>query len=154
MSEMNEGRLRTLIRLLPPVTALREDLEKSLHLEAFAGTGDLAMRSFEGLRASVARVAEDPYLDALALTVPEGVTDQQKVSMVLLAVGQLAAYVEGQTGLVSQRGRETGNIHIQKAPNIAISNISGVTSDVVGKMVALGNRVMEEEAGVEEQEAV
>ena len=151
MSEMNEGRLRTLIRLLPPVTALREDLEKSLHLEAFAGTGDLAMRSFEGLRASVARVADDPYLDALTLSVPDGVTDQQKVSLVLLAVGQLAAYVEGQTGLVSQRGRETGNIHIQRAPNIAINNISGLSPDVVGKLVDLGARAMEDEGAEEEQ---
>ena len=48
-----EERLRALIRLIPPARALRDDLDKSIHLELYAGTGDLAVGSFEGLRAAI-----------------------------------------------------------------------------------------------------
>lgn len=116
MSEIKNDTLRALIRLIPPARALKEDLEKSIHLELYAGTGDMAVKSFQGLLASVARLTDDPYVEALSLSVSEDATDMEKVSLALLGAGQLAAYLEGQTGLVGMGGG--GDVDIHTAPNI------------------------------------
>jgi len=108
-----------LIRLIPPARALKEDLERSIHLEIYAGTGDLAIKSLNGLLASAATIANDPYLATLTLTAPEPAGDKEKVSLALLAAGQLAAYLEGQTGLVSL-GSGKGNSYVT-APQISIN---------------------------------
>ena len=71
MAITGEERLRALIRLIPPARALKEDLEKSIHLELYSGTGALAVRSFQGLQASVSTITDDPYVAALGLTVPD-----------------------------------------------------------------------------------
>jgi hypothetical protein len=136
MADMGDDRLRSLIRLIPPVRALKEDLEQSIHLELFAGTGDLAVRSFQGLQASVGRITDDPYLGSLSLSVPEGAGDREKVSLARLAAGQLSAYLEGQTGLVGLGGSDGGrNINIQRAPTISMTNVEGLPSEAFGKMV-------------------
>lgn len=133
--------LRALIRLLPPARALRDDLERSIHLEIYAGTGDLALRSFNGLQASVATITDDPYVATLALTAPETAGDKDKVSLALLAAGQLAAYLEGQTGLVGLRGG--GNINYQMAPSVNISNNSGLPSEMLEMALGIGEKAME-----------
>jgi hypothetical protein len=137
MADAGEERIRALIRLIPPVRALKEDLEQSLHLETYAGTGDLAVRSFQGLQASVARITDDPYVGTLVLSVPENADDKSKVSLARLAAGQLASSLEGQTGLVSLGGSEGGsrNINIQKAPMLNFVNVEGLPSEAFGKMV-------------------
>src|SRR5437773_316955 len=139
MAQISDDTLRSLIRLIPPARALRDDLEKSLTMETFMGTGDMAVRSFQGLQASVASITNDPYVSSLSITVPEGANDQEKVSLVSLAVGQLLAYLEGQTGLSGSGGSYGsgggGNITVQKAPSIIIQNIQGLNSEALGKIV-------------------
>ena len=90
--------LRALIRLIPPAWALREELQKSIDLQLYDGTGDLAVQSYEGLRTSVARLTNDPYVATLSPQPREDASDKQKIALVLMAVGQLVAYLEGQTG--------------------------------------------------------
>jgi len=70
--------------------------------------------------------------------VPEGAGDKEKVSLALLAAGQLEAYLEGQTGLVGVGGGK-GGTHIQTAPQVNINAVTGVPNigDIMEK--ALGN---------------
>jgi hypothetical protein len=151
MAEIRDDTLRALIRLIPPARALKEDLEKSIHLELYSGTGDMAVKSFQGLHASVARLTDDPYVEALSMSVPENATDKEKVSLALLAAGQLAAYLEGQTGLVGMGG-ESGD-YILAPQDITISGpISGIMGDAIGKMLGAGVKGKEEEEEQEEKE--
>ena len=136
MTDVSEGHLRELIRFIPPARALREDLEKSLHLEHFEGTGDTAVKTFTGLQASVAAIANNPYVASLALEVPGDADDKAKVSVVSFAAGQLLAYLEGQTGL-SGVGGNTGTVSYQTAPNIAINNIKGLPDATIKRMLDL-----------------
>lgn len=126
----DESTLRALIRLIPAARTLADQLEKSIHLETYNGTGDFAMQSLRGLQQSVAQISNDPLVAGLNPTVPEGAGDREKVSLALLAAGQLVAFLEGQTGLVgiggSSGGNGNGNISIQKAPAINIANVHGV----------------------------
>ena len=131
MTDTNDT-LRALIRLIPPARALRESLEKSLHLELYEGTGDFAVQSFQGLQAGVAAVTADPVGASLAIHPPATATDREKVSLALLAAGQLAAYLEGQTGLAGLGG---GGSQIQTAPNISGITITGGSPASSDKMV-------------------
>jgi hypothetical protein len=110
MKSLTVEDLRALIRLIPPLRALRDDVEQSLHLETFEGTGDLAVRSFRGLQASIARITEDPYVEGLTLDIVDGMKDKHKLSQVMLASGQLLAYLEGQTGVSG--GGHPGRSHV------------------------------------------
>lgn len=147
MAQITDDMLRSLIRLIPPARALKEELEKSLTLETFMGTGDMAIRSFQGLQASIAGISSDPYIAGLNIVVPEGANDMEKVSQVNLAAGQLLAYLEGQTGLsgggsYSGGGRNQGNITIQKAPTITLNDIQGVDAESLARMVALAEKAL------------
>ncbi|MDX1934814.1 MAG: hypothetical protein SFU56_19625 [Capsulimonadales bacterium] len=137
----NDTTLRGLIRLLPPIAALREQLEKSLHLESFAGTGDIAVNSLKGLQSAIAQLAPDAYVAALAPIVPEGAGDREKVSLALLIAAQLQAYVEGETGLPGAF-RSGGGGSIQTAPNISINAVHGVPNigAVMEKALALSEK--------------
>jgi hypothetical protein len=150
MAEIRDDTLRALIRLIPPARALKEDLEKSIHLELYSGTGDMAVKSFQGLHASVARLTDDPYVEALSMSVPESATDKEKVSLALLAAGQLSAYLEGQTGLVGMGG---GSSEYNLAPqDIDITGpISGTVGDAIGKMLGASVKGKEEEQEEKEE---
>jgi hypothetical protein len=148
MAQITDDTLRSLIRLIPPARALKEELEKSLTMETFMGTGDIAVRSFQGLQASVASITNDPYVSSLTIVVQEGANDMEKVSQVNLAAGQLLAYLEGQTGLsgvgsYGGGGRGQGHITIQKAPTINLSDIRGVDSESLAKMVELAEKALQ-----------
>jgi hypothetical protein len=133
--------LRALIRLIPPARALKEDLEKSIHLEIYAGTGDLAIRSFNGLQASIAAITNEPYVATLALIASESAGDKEKVSLALLAVGQLTAYLEGQTGLVNLSANRS--VSYRTAPEIHICDNSGVSPEALDKMLGIGETALE-----------
>lgn len=135
MKELNAAELRALIRLIAPLRALREDVEKSIHLELHTGAGDLAVRSYRGLRDSVAAITDDPYVHSLEFEVDEGARDRQKMSLVMLASGQLLAYIEGQTGLTGLTSAPRGSYSVQTAPNIHVD-----VGDVMGGEV---DRVMD-----------
>jgi len=131
----NNENLRALIRLIPPARALKDDLERSINLELYTGTGDLAVQSFRGLQASVSNITSDPYVASLTLPDRAGATDKEKVSLVLLAAGQLLAYLEGQTGLGG--GGQTGHTHYQMAPNINLANIEGLGPGGADKVIEM-----------------
>ncbi len=141
MTTDGDGTLRALIRLIPPARALKEDLENSINLELHEGSGDLAVRSLNGLQASVVRITADPYVETLALDPIEEADDKQKVSQALLAAGQLVAYMEGQTGLAGAGGR-SGNYSVQTAPITNISfmagntNLNGVPPETIDKAMS------------------
>ena len=65
----NDTKLREMIRMIPPARSLKEDIDKSIHLDTYEGTGDAAIRTFSGLQKSVAKIADDPYLDSLSVEV-------------------------------------------------------------------------------------
>ena len=154
MAEIQGDSLRALIRLIPPARALKEDLERSIHLELYAGTGDLAVRSFGGLQASVAQITGDPYVAALALNVVPTATDKEKVSLALLAAGQLTAFLEGQTGLVGLGGGGGGNpINVMRAPTINIANVSGLSSAGADKVVEMAAKAVDQHEREQQAEA-
>lgn len=138
----NEGRLRALIQLIPPARALRDDLDQSLHLETYGGLGDAALQTLEGLRASIARIADDPFVSTLTVAPPQNAGDKEKVALARLTAGQLVAYLEGQTGVPSSHGSGGGgnNINIQKAPVINLNRVSGMSSDVLGRLMGLATK--------------
>ena len=138
----NDDTLRALIRLIPPARALKEDLEKSLHLEIYSGTGDMAIKSFNGLQASASSISSDPYLASLQLSPSESLNEKEKVSLALLASGQLSAYLEGQTGLIGYGGSNGGN-HYATAPNINMNNVEGISQESINRMLSMSEKSME-----------
>ena len=142
--------LSALIRLIPPARTLRDDLEASIHKELYQGTGDLAVRSYNNLHASVSRFTDDPYVESLALEVPEKANDKEKVLLARLAASQLVACLEGQTGLVSIGGGSGSNADNFYAPviNGPISNLSNETLEKIMGLVT--DPTTEEEADTEE----
>ena len=128
--------LHALIRLIPPARALRDDLEASIHKELYQGTGDLAVRSYNNLHASVSRLTDDLYVESLALEVPEKANDKEKVLLARLAASQLVACLEGQTGLVGIGGGSGSNADNFYAPVIN-GPISDVSSEIIQKIMGL-----------------
>ena len=133
-----ESTLRALIRLIPPARALKEDLEKGLHMELYEGAGEMAVQSYQGLQTSVARLTDDPYVESLSVRIPPNADDKQQVAVTLLAAGQLLAYLEGQTGLPGVGG---GGNNMQMAPNINVlsGNIKGVTPEAIEKALDIAH---------------
>jgi len=143
-SKMSEEDLRTLIRYLAPLATLRQDLERAMSLEFQSALGDTAVRTYNGLHASILRVLDDPYLEALALQVPEGANDKEKISLVFLAVGQLSSVVHGVVGL--PLGWGSSHTDIQTAPHIII-NAQGSSPDVAQSVMRVVQRALGEAEG-------
>jgi hypothetical protein len=119
MKQLSIEDLRALIRLIPAAQALRDELDRSIHLETFEGTGRLAARSFVGLQRSVLSLTEDPYVDALSLELSEDMSERVVISQVLLAASQLLAYMEGQAGITGLTGKR--DYRVQTAPTITLN---------------------------------
>ena len=141
--------LHALIRLIPPARTLRDDLEASIYKELYQGTGDLAVQSYNNLHASVSRLIDDPYVESLALEVPEKANDKEKVLLARLAASQLVACLEGQTGLVGLGGGDSNSDNFY-APVIN-GPISDVSSEIIQKIMGLAKGPTTEE-GENEQE--
>ena len=131
----NDTKLREMIRMIPPARSLKEDIDKSIHLDTYEGTGDAAIRTFSGLQKSVAKIADDPYLDSLSVEVDSEATDREKVSVVGLVAGQLLAYLEGQTGLPGAGSGGKGGFYVNSAPQIALNNVKGLSDKVLSDLV-------------------
>ncbi|MBI1258890.1 MAG: hypothetical protein GC204_15580 [Chloroflexi bacterium] len=119
MKSLNVEELRALIRLIPAARALQEEVEKSVHLEMFAGTSELAVRSFHGLQQSVYAITNDRYVEALTIQFDDGTPEKQIIAQVILAASQLIAYIEGQAGVVGLTGPH--RYSIQTAPNVTLN---------------------------------
>ena len=136
--------LRALIRLIPPARALKNDLEESIHTELYAGTGDLAVKSYNNLHTNLTRYIDDPYIESLALKAPENANDREKVLLARMAASQLVAYLEGQIGLVGEGTSKSGN-HYYNAPVIN-GPISSVSDETIENLLGLtANSSTEEE---------
>ena len=132
---MSEENLRTMIRLIPPARALRDNLEKNIEMELYGGTGDMAVQTYEGLLASVAAIDASPFIAGLKLKVPDGAGEKEKVALVQLAANQLLAYLEGQTGLVGMG--DGGGSRQYNSPAISIANIKGVPAETIDSMLEI-----------------
>lgn len=141
---MSEENLRTLIRYLAPLATLRQDLERVTALEFQAALGDTAVRTYTGLHASITRALDDPYLEALALQVPETANDKEKISLVFLAAGQLLSVVHGAIGLPLGWGSPATDI--QTAPYVII-NAQGSSPEVAHHVMKVVNRALGEAEG-------
>lgn len=141
--------LRALIRLIPPVRALKDDLEASIHKELYHGTGNFAVKSYNNLHASVSRFIDDPYVESLALEVPEKASDKEKVLLARLAASQLVACLEGQTGLVGLGEGSGSNADNFYAPVIN-GPISNVSDETIEKLMGLVKDPTTEDEGTEQ----
>jgi hypothetical protein len=138
MTELDGPLLRALIRLIPPARALKEEAEKSLHLEMQEGVGDFALQSYRGLHARILEVTADTYLAALRLDADAAADDRQKMAATVLAAGQMVAYLEGQTGVPS--GYTRTDIEIVRAPKINISGpIHGMPPEVIAQLAEIAS---------------
>lgn len=157
MAEIGGDTLRALIRLIPPARTLRDDLEKSIHLEHYDGTGDVAVRSFRTLQRSVSQVIDDPYVAALCAELPDDATDKEKVWEAFLAAGQLLEYLGARAGFVSRdRGSvdyrmqiPIGNMNVKDAASAA-SVVEGIFKAVKGKGEAEEPKEEEQGEGAKE----
>ena len=127
--------LRALISLIPPARALKNDLEASIHTELYEGTGDLAVKSYNNLHASVCRLIDDPYVESLALEAPEKANDRERVMLARLATSQLVAFLEGQTGLVGQGGGSSGNSYF--AGTVINGPINSMSGETLEKLIGV-----------------
>jgi hypothetical protein len=146
-----EPRARRFVHRLVGQSEAEEDIIQDVFLALYLkmGTGDMAVRSFQGLQASVAQITNDPYVPTLSITVPESATDVEKVNLVRLAAGQLVAYLEGQTGLAGagvggsgNAGNASNNINVQRAPSISIHDISGLPPEAVSKILEVAEKAL------------
>lgn len=120
MNELHADDLRALIKLILPVQTLKLEIEKAIHLELYHGTAALTVRSYEGLHASVVRImGDDSYLAALRIENAADATEKEIVSQVMLAAGQLLAYLTSQTG--TDGLMQGSSFNLQTAPQIAIN---------------------------------
>ncbi len=143
----DDGRVRALIRMIPVAKALEEQLEKSMHLEIYHGTGDVAIGSAKGLQEQVASVAEEAYVTKLPLNLPQGADDKQKVAAALLIATQIRGYLEGETGLIGLGGN-IGNV--QYAPRVYIQGNQNMTPKQMDQ--ALGMAGKKRDAEPDEQD--
>ena len=140
--------LNALIRLIPPARTLKNDLEASLHMELYTGTGDTVVKSYNNLHATVSKYIDDPYVKSLALEVPEEASDKEKVLLARLASSQLVACLESQTGLVGIGS--SGNSYY--AAPVFNGSISDINSETLEKIMGLVKNPTEEEEGTEQEE--
>lgn len=139
---MSEENLRALIRYLTPLTTLRQDLERAMAMEFQMALGDTVVRTYNGLHAGIARVLDDPFLEALTLHVPEDANDKEKIALVFLTSGQLLAVVHGAIGL--PLGWGSPSTEIQTAPYVII-NAQGSTPEVAQHVMSVVQRALGEE---------
>ena len=144
MTETGEDRLRAMIRMIAPARALKEDLEKSLVMENFEGTGDAALKTVQALQASIARLTDDPFVQSLTTTARPEAPDNEKVALARLSAGQILAYLGGQTGLVvtggggddSNRNNVTNIKRAGTEVNIEIDKVeTSMTPDAIAKII-------------------
>ncbi|WP_309714743.1 hypothetical protein [Armatimonas sp.] len=140
----DDSKLRSLIRLLAPVRALRDDLEQSLHLETYEGTGDFALQSLASLRDAVAAVSDDPIVGAMTATARPEASEREKTALARLAAGQLTAYLEGQIGFSGSTNGKSGSINIQRAPIINMSDVQGVSHESLSQLTNMAATYVKE----------
>lgn len=140
-----DDKLRALIKLIPPATALKEQLEQSIPLETWSGTGDAAIKSVEGLADALLEITKDSYVANLPKEVKEDATDKEKVSFALLIASQLCGFLEGQTGLTNLSGGGRNAMHshnISTGTEVTIRDIHPSDPEQIEKMLDLTHKAL------------
>ncbi|MAG36025.1 MAG: hypothetical protein CL878_07265 [Dehalococcoidia bacterium] len=99
-------------RLIQPARALKEELQRSIEFELYAGTGDMAIQSCQGLQRSITEIVDDPYVASLALSPTANATDKEKIALALLTASQLLAYLEGRTGATDTQSNQQVRLNV------------------------------------------
>ncbi len=94
MDENTHDKIR---QLLAALQALEKSVRSALKEGTFHGTGDMAVRGYQGLHARAAEILPDDFYvtESLRLDAPAE-ADDQKLAQVQLAVSQLISYLETQ----------------------------------------------------------
>ncbi len=140
MTVENDHTLRSLLQILGPARALREDVEKAINLELYEGTGGFIANSFRALQQNVSKLTNDAYVETLSQNISDSAGDKEKFAMVLFALGQLIAYIEGQAGYVGAERRAQGQTiyNVQRQPfSIGSLNIKGGEPKELEKVIEM-----------------
>ena len=94
MDENTQDRIK---QLLAALQALEKSVRNALKEGTYHGTGDMAVRGYQGLHARAAEILPDDFYvtESLRLDTPAE-ADDQKLAQVQLAVSQLISYLETQ----------------------------------------------------------
>jgi len=93
---MDENTRAQLQDLLPALKALRNSLQETVQNRTFAGTSQMALKSYRGLHQRVADLLPDDFFitETLALEIDDNVSEEQVVAQVNLAASQLVTYLD------------------------------------------------------------
>jgi len=92
MSDLQQDQLNQLRRAL---RALERSLGKAQMTGSYAGLGDPAAKNFQRLLARAQELLPDDFfVQSLALELPLGVDEEQKIIQVQFALNQLAHYID------------------------------------------------------------
>jgi len=144
---VNDSNLRALIRLIPMARAMKDEVDKIANLELYEGGGDLIAASFQRLLAGVTRLTDDPYVASLGEGLSGDLSDKQKVLAVTLAVSQLTAYIESETGLANLGGG--GGHNYNTGPNINIGQAYGLSPKQIAKAAGIEGEDAEDDEETE-----
>ena len=75
---------------------LRDDLQRSLYMEASDGLGRYAAQTYSGIHEAVLLKYPDPFIEALDLEANPDGDDREVVSLVNLLCGQLLTFIEAE----------------------------------------------------------
>jgi hypothetical protein len=76
-------------------------------------------------------------------------SDKEKVSLALLVATQLAAYLEGQTGLANV-GQGGSKVNQQYAPYVAMNSVQGIPSNAIETAINMAANSVDAEEDVPE----
>ncbi len=151
VAELGGDALRAAIRFVPVARALKADLEESIHMESYQGTGSVALRSFRNLQRSIGQITGDSFIASLGSDLPDNATDKEKVWQALLAIDQLLAYLGPQAGFPSE-SQVVQDRRFQNYKQLTIGSITGAKADKITEQI--GKRIQVDEDLTEEGEEV
>ena len=129
---VSDSNLRSMIRFIPMTRALKQEVDRIATLESYEDSGELVAVSFRRLLAGVTRLTDDLYLAGLGEDVEVARTDKRRVTATQLALSQLLAYLESETGVSASGGGDI--LNYQKSP-VTIGQLRGVDPKAMAKIL-------------------
>lgn len=88
---------KQLKRSLKALNRLRSDTCSIVPMEMYQGMGNMLLRTYGAIHASVQDAVDDNdlFVEALRIDLPDNANDRQIATQVSILAGQLLAYVEG-----------------------------------------------------------
>ena len=142
----SDSNLRALIRAIRVARALKAEVEHVENLEMHQGSGQLIVGSFQRLLGSITKLTDDPFIASLSEGLGDLGTDSERVLAVKLAISQLIAFLESETGVAGLAG-ESG----ASGPQFSVGSITGMPPEDMARMFGLarGAPLLGGEAGEE-----